>query len=190
MHAWAEPRDVQVPESLRSAVGGHLLVAETLARRGITDADSARAFLDPDCYRPAPATDLPNLPQAVERLEHAIARRERVCVWGDFDVDGQTSTTTLVSTLWDLGATVRYHIPVRAKESHGVNLPVLERIVKDGLDVLLTCDTGVGAHEALAYARSRGVDVLVTDHHDLPPELPEAHAVVDPKMLPESHPLR
>jgi single-stranded-DNA-specific exonuclease len=190
MHAWIEPQKVRVSEALQAAVGGHPLVAETLVRRGITDADSARAFLDPDCYRPAPATDLPNLVRAVERLERAVAQGERVCVWGDFDVDGQTSTTVLVSTLRDRGANVRYHIPVRAKESHGVNIPVLERVVDAGLDVLLTCDTGVGAREALAYARSRGVDVVVTDHHDLPPELPEAHAIVNPKMLPESHPLR
>ncbi|MEJ2108261.1 MAG: DHH family phosphoesterase, partial [Acidiferrobacteraceae bacterium] len=190
MHEWVEPLDVQVPEALQAAVGGHPLVAETLARRGITDVASAQAFLDPDRYRPALATELPNLVEAVERLERAIGRGERICVWGDFDVDGQTSTTVLVSTLWDLGASVRYHIPIRAKESHGVNLPVLGRIIADGVDLVLTCDTGVSAHEAVAYARSQGVDVIVTDHHDLPPLLPEAYAVVNPKLLPESHPLR
>jgi single-stranded-DNA-specific exonuclease len=190
MHEWIEPQDVDVSEALQATVGGHPLVAETLARRGITDVASARAFLDPDRYTPALATELPNLPKAVERLERAIGQGERICVWGDFDVDGQTSTTTLVSTLRDLGATVRYHIPVRAKESHGVNLPVLERIIADSVDLVLTCDTGVSAHEAIAYARARGVDVIVTDHHDLPPLLPEAYAIVNPKMLPESHPLR
>jgi len=198
MHEWIEPLDVQVPEALQAAIGGHPLVAETLARRGITDADSARAFLDSDLYRPAPATDLPNLAEAVERLERAIGQGERICVWGDFDVDGQTSTTVLVSTLRDLavrqgslpGGAVQYHIPVRAKESHGVNLPVLKRIIADGVDLVLTCDTGVSAHEAVDYARSQGVDVIVTDHHDLPPLLPEAYAVVNPKMLPETHPLR
>jgi single-stranded-DNA-specific exonuclease len=198
MHEWIEPQDVQVPEALQAAVGGHPLVAETLARRGVTDVASAQAFLDPERYRPALATELPNLAKAVERLECAIALGERICVWGDFDVDGQTSTTILVSTLRDLavrqgspsGAAVQYHIPVRAKESHGVNLPVLERIIADGVDLVLTCDTGVSAHEAVDYARSQGVDVIVTDHHDLPPLLPEAYAVVNPKMLPESHPLR
>ncbi|MBN1978692.1 MAG: single-stranded-DNA-specific exonuclease RecJ [Anaerolineae bacterium] len=190
MHEWIEPQDVQVPEALQTAVGGHPLVAETLARRGITDVTCAQAFLDPDRYRPALATELPNLARAVERLECAIAQGERICVWGDFDVDGQTATTILVSTLRDLGAVVQHHIPVRAKESHGVNLPVLERVIADGVDLVLTCDTGVGAHEAVDYARSQGVDVIVTDHHDLPPLLPEAYAVVNPKMLPESHPLR
>jgi single-stranded-DNA-specific exonuclease len=190
MHEWIEPQAVDVSGALQAAVGGHPLVAETLTRRGIADVASAQAFLDPDRYQPASATDLPNLARAVERLERAIGQRERICVWGDFDVDGQTATTVLVSTLQTLGANVRYHIPVRAKESHGVNLPVLERIVDGGVDVLLTCDTGVSAYEALAYARARGVDVVVTDHHDLPPELPEAYVVVNPKMLPEAHPLR
>jgi single-stranded-DNA-specific exonuclease len=198
MHEWVEPWAVEAPQALRAAVGGHPLVAETLARRGIVDVGTARAFLDPDCYDPAPSTDLPNLAQAVERLRRAIGQGERICVWGDFDVDGQTATTVLVSTLQDLAvrqgspqsAAVRYHIPVRAKESHGVNLPVLKRIIADGVDLVLTCDTGVSSHEAVAYARSQGVDVIVTDHHDLPPLLPEAYAVVNPKMLPESHPLR
>jgi single-stranded-DNA-specific exonuclease len=190
MHEWIEPHDAQVPEALQAAVGGHPLVAQTLARRGITGVASAQAFLDPDRYRPALATELPNLAKAVERLERAIGQRERICVWGDFDVDGQTSTTVLVSTLRSLDASVRYHIPIRAKESHGVNLPVLERIIADGVDLVLTCDTGVSAHEAVDYARSHGVDVIVTDHHDLPPLLPEAYAVVNPKLLPESHPLR
>jgi single-stranded-DNA-specific exonuclease len=190
MHEWVEPSVVEVPQALQAAVGGHPLVAQTLVRRGITDVEGARAFLDPNRYKPAPSTDLPNLARAVQRLERAIQQGERICVWGDFDVDGQTSTTVLVSTLQDLGATVRYHIPIRAKESHGVNLPVLKRIIADGIDVLLTCDTGVSSHEAISYALSQGVDVIVTDHHDLPPTLPEAHAVVNPKMLSATHPLR
>ena len=189
-HEWVEPSAVEVPQALQAAVGGHPLVAKTLARRGIADVEGARAFLDPNRYKPAPSTDLPNLARAVQRLERAIQQEERICVWGDFDVDGQTSTTVLVSTLQDLGATVRYHIPIRAKESHGVNLPVLKRIIADGVDVLLTCDTGVSSHEAIAYAQSQGVDVIVTDHHDLPPTLPEAHAIVNPKMLSATHPLR
>ncbi|MDY6875897.1 MAG: single-stranded-DNA-specific exonuclease RecJ [Chloroflexota bacterium] len=190
MREWIEPPDVVVPQELMAAIGGHLLVAQTLARRGFTGVEAARAFLDPACYRPAPPSDLPNLTKAAGRLERAIQQGETICVWGDFDVDGQTATTILVSTLQNLGAFVRYHIPNRKRESHGVNLPVLERLIADGVNLVLTCDTGVTAHEATAYARSRGVDVVITDHHDLPPTLPQACAVVDPKMLPAGHPLR
>jgi len=197
MREWIEPPDVEVPKELQAAIGGHPLVARTLARRGFTDVEAAQAFLDPACYRPAPPTDLPNLTKAAERLERAIRQGETICVWGDFDVDGQTATTLLVSTLRDLavrqglpqGATVRYHIPNRKRESHGVNLPVLKRFVADGVNLVLTCDTGVTAHEAISYAQAQGVDVVVTDHHDLPSSLPEAYTVVNPKMLPVSHPL-
>jgi single-stranded-DNA-specific exonuclease len=190
MKEWIEPQDIQVPEALQAAVGGHPLVAQTLTRRGITAPGAALAFLDPDRYEAAPAADLPNLARAVERLERAVRDKERICVWGDFDVDGQTATTVLVSTLRDAGAAVRHYIPIRAQDSHGVSLPKLTSIIEGGVDLVLTCDTGVSEHEAVAYAQSQGVDVIVTDHHDLPAALPQACAVVNPKMLPESHPLR
>jgi len=190
MRHWSEPSAVDVPPSLGAAVGGHPLVARTLVRREITEPAAARAFLDPAYYTPAPPEELPGIVKAAERLEVAIAQGERIWVWGDFDVDGQTSTTILVSTLRDLGASARYHIPNRGREGHGVNLPVLKQIVAEGADVILTCDTGVTARDPISYAQSQGVDVVVTDHHDLPPSLPDAHAVVDPKMLPKTHPLR
>ncbi|TET95471.1 MAG: single-stranded-DNA-specific exonuclease RecJ, partial [Dehalococcoidia bacterium] len=195
---WLDPQPVEVPEELQTAIGGHPLVAQTLARRGFTEVEPARAFLDPDCYRPAPPTDLPNVTRAAERLEKAIQQGETICVWGDFDADGQTATTLLVSTLRDLAvrqgspqrAVVQYHIPHRRRESHGVNLPVLKRLIAEGGRLVLTCDTGVTGHEPIAYAQAQGVDVVITDHHDLPPRLPDAHAVVNPKMLPDAHPLR
>jgi single-stranded-DNA-specific exonuclease len=80
-----------------------------------------------------------------------------------------------------LGGNVQYHIPLRSKESHGVNLQVLKEIIKSGIDLLLTCDTGISAHAAVSYAESQDVNVIITDHHDLPPQLPRALAVIDPK---------
>jgi single-stranded-DNA-specific exonuclease len=190
MRRWIEPQEVQVPQALQDAVGGHPLVAQALVRRGLTEPQEARSFLTPDFYHPAPASDLPNLVRAAERLERAIGQGEEICVWGDFDVDGQTATTVLWSTLRELGASVRYHIPVRATESHGVNLPVLSALIADGVTLFLTCDTGITAHEAVGHAQEVGVDIIITDHHDLPKRLPDAWAVVNPKMLPEEHPLR
>ena len=187
---WIEAQAVRVPEALRAAVGGHPLVAQILVRRGFDRPETVMPFLDPKHYLPAAPADLPNLVTAVARLSRAIRERERICVWGDFDVDGQTSTTLLASTLRDLGANVSHHIPHRERESHGVNLPVLRRLLAEGIELVLTCDTGVTAHAAIDYARERGVDVVVTDHHDLPPILPQACAVVNPKMLSVDHPLR
>ncbi|HQE94132.1 MAG TPA: single-stranded-DNA-specific exonuclease RecJ [Anaerolineae bacterium] len=189
MKQWIDPQPVAVPEALREYVGGHPLIAETLVRRGMTTVDAARAFLDPDAYIPAPSAALPNLTHAADRIEQALRAAEPVCVWGDFDVDGQTATTLLVATLRDLGAQVTYHIPVRATESHGVKVAALQRVVDEGARLILTCDTGVDADEAIAYAAARGVDVIVTDHHELPSTLPPAYAIVNPHLLPSSHPL-
>ncbi len=120
---------------------------------------------------------------AVERILLAMRNDESICVWGDFDVDGQTSTALLVQTLTSLGADVTYHIPIRAVSSHGVHIPQLTEIIDHGAKLILTCDTGIAAHEAVDYAKSRGVDFVITDHHDLGESLPDAIAVVDPKML-------
>ena len=193
MRPWLEPPDSPVPEALAATVGGHPLVAQTLARRGFADPRAARAFLDPDAYTPAPPDALPGMARAVSRLWRGLRAREPICVWGDFDVDGQTSTALLVGTLTDLGGRVTYHVPVRAVESHGVAVSVLREIIAAGARLILTCDTGITAHEAVDFARAQGVDVIITDHHDLPPApagVPQATAVLSPKLLPADHALR
>ncbi len=199
---WIDP----LPLRQTPLPGLHPLVGQTLIRRGISTPAAARAFLDPDSYSPSPAADLPGLSAAAERILRAIQAGDSICVWGDFDVDGQTSTTVLVQTLQALGADVTWHIPVRAQESHGVNIENLARVIAAGAKLIVTCDTGISAHAAVEYAQSRGVDMVITDHHDLPlapsgaqrsrgafdPDslnLPPAAAVVNAKLLPEDHPL-
>ena len=189
MRNWIEPYENPIPTDLQALTGGNVLLTRILAQRGYTTAEVARAFLDPDFYQPASPTDLPGMVPAIERLQRAIKEQKQICVWGDFDVDGQTATTILVSTLRDLGAQVTFHIPVRAQESHGVNLPVLKQLVNRGAQLILTCDTGIAAHEAFEYTKSQGIDVIITDHHDLPPALPEAYCIINPKLLPPNHPL-
>ncbi len=187
MSKWIDP--VVNLASKSPLPGLHNIVAKALLQKGLTTKDAARAFLDPNIYLPSPAQDLPGLATAADRILHSLRASEPICVWGDFDVDGQTSTTVLVQTLRALGADVRYHIPVRKNESHGVNKANLEPIINNGARLIITCDTGIGANEPVEYARSRGVDFVITDHHDLPAELPNAISVVNPKLLPSSHPL-
>lgn len=186
MTRWLDPHPVSIPASF-SALGLHPLVAQTLIRRGILTPDSARAFLHPDELPPTP---FPNIEPAVERIREAIRSNELICVWGDFDVDGQTSTTLLVQTLQMLNANVVYYIPIRGKESHGVHIDSLKPIIDNGAKLIVTCDTGITAHEAVDYANARGVDVVITDHHDLGETLPNAKAIVNPKLLPEDHTLK
>ena len=189
-HPWLDPTPIPVPADLAATVGGHPLVAQTLARRGVMTPAAAVAFLDPDAYIPTSPDALPGLARAVNRLWRAIRGGEPIGVWGDFDVDGQTATALLVATLRDLGAKVSYHVPVRETESHGVNVSNLRRVIDDGARLILTCDTGVTAHEAVSFARGQGVDVIITDHHELGATLPDATAIINPKLLDSrDHPL-
>jgi single-stranded-DNA-specific exonuclease len=190
MKTWLDPLPTPIPDDLRAAVGGHPVVAERLARRGITAPDAARRFLSPAAYTPASPDALPDMDRAVSRLWRAIRDREHILVWGDFDVDGQTATALLVSALRDLGARATYHIPNRFSEGHGVHPPTLRTLLNGGVDLLLTCDTGIAAHEAVRLAHAHMVDVVITDHHSLPEVLPNAEAVVNPMRLPDGHPLR
>jgi single-stranded-DNA-specific exonuclease len=183
MTRWIDPPAVEIPASLAD-LNLPPLVAQTLVRRGIDTPDAARAFLHPDSI---PSTAFPGIEPAIERIQDAIRKQERICVWGDFDVDGQTSTTVLVQTLQALGGNVVHYIPIRGKESHGIHIETLKPILDNGATLLLTCDTGITAYEAIDYANSRGVDVVVTDHHDLGPTLPNAKAIVNPKLLSEGH---
>lgn len=182
---WIESPPVDTPPF----PGLHPIIAQVLARRGMTNQEEVDAFLNPDHYTPSPASVLPGIQAAVERIAHAVHAGEHICVWGDFDVDGQTAATLLVQTLRSLEAKVTYHIPIRSLEGHGVKTPNLEKVINEGIQLLITCDTGITAHEASEYARSHGVDMIVTDHHDLPHHLPLVKAIVNPKMLPHAHPL-
>lgn len=183
------PESPPIPEDFQRAIGGHPLVARILVQRGYRDPQEARAFMDWHAYTPTPPEALPDLQKAVERLQTAMQTGETIGIWGDFDVDGQTATTLLVQCLRELGAKVRYYIPVRARESHGVHVDSLAAFLDSGVQLLLTCDTGTSAHNAVEYAAARGVQTIITDHHDLSPTLPNAFAIINPKRLPAEHPL-
>jgi len=194
MAAWIEPEPVEVPDDYIKVVGGHPVVAHILYRRGIKIPQEALSFLNLDLYKASPSSEIPGLEKAVSRLIKALEKGETVCVWGDFDVDGQTSTALLISALRNINIDAVYHVPLRDIESHGVNIPYLEKIIgghsQPEINLLLTCDTGIDSHEAIKLSNQCGVDVIITDHHDLPEMLPDAEAILNPKMLAEDHPLR
>jgi single-stranded-DNA-specific exonuclease len=189
LRTWLEPQDISAPANLVRTIGGNPLVSQVLYQRGFTDPEVARSFLLPENYHPTSALELPNAGKFTEMLINAIFEKKKIGVWGDFDVDGQTATTVLVSALRDLGGNVIYHIPVRAAESHGIGMHALKQFLLNGVDLILTCDTGITSHESIEYAQNQGVPVLVSDHHDLPAVLPKAKVIVNPKMLPVDHPL-
>ncbi len=190
MTTWLLPPQPHIPPELLDCVNGDSFVGQLLVQRDLTTVEQVRAFLDPGLYRPSPPAALPDMAEAIYRLTQAIERQETICVWGDFDVDGQSATALFVSALRNLSANVRYYIPNRLTESHGIKLPALRRILAEGVKLILTCDTGIAEHEAIVAAQAAGADVIVTDHHDLADTLPPTQAVINPKRLPSDHPLR
>ncbi len=186
---WVTPAEVRVPEEFRQRLNAPEVVLQTLIRRGLNDYASAIRYIDHTKYIPTSAYELPDLDKGVQRIAEAVRSGKRIGVWGDFDVDGQTATSVLVSALRYLDAKVSYHIPVRATESHGIKLEALKIFLEEGVEILLTCDTGITANESISYAQSREIDVVVTDHHLLPDLLPPAYALINPQRLHQDHPL-
>jgi len=187
---WLEPAAVRVPDAVSEAVGGHPVVARALVRRGLCTVPEVLAYLDPSKYRPSSAWELPDMDKAVERLQQAVEPGDAILVWGDFDVDGIAATALLVEALVGLGARVFWHVPNRERESHGLNWRSLQPFLGRGVRLLLTCDTGVSSGAIVLQAQSLGLDIIITDHHDLPEVLPPALALVNPNLLAEDHPLR
>ncbi|MFH1084534.1 MAG: single-stranded-DNA-specific exonuclease RecJ [Chloroflexota bacterium] len=186
---WRLAPPVDVPPALRAAVGGHPLVARLLAQRGLLDPAAARAFLDPNAYTPTSPTELAGMNGAVALVRDTVRAGGRIRVWGDFDADGVTATAVLVEALAALGAAADYGVP-RPTEGHGLQARAVDEAIRDGIALLITCDTGIGDADLVARAVAGGVRVIVTDHHDLPERLPPTDAIINPNGLTPAHPLR
>ncbi|MFI4948335.1 MAG: DHH family phosphoesterase, partial [Alphaproteobacteria bacterium] len=164
------------------------IVARLLAQRGI-GLDAAAGFLAPrlrDCL-PDPA-HLRDMAPAVERLARAVREREKIVVFGDYDVDGATSAALLLRFLASVGGDATVYVPDRLREGYGPNAPALLRLKAEGAGVVVTVDCGATAHDALAAAADAGLDVIVVDHHVSEPLLPRALAVINPNRLDETSP--
>jgi single-stranded-DNA-specific exonuclease len=190
LRQWEVKTPPKIPPDLLAEVGENRIVAAYLYERGIISSDELKKYLEPDKNNLSDPFDLPDMQKAVERVLAAIRQKETIGIWGDFDADGQTSTALLVESLTRLEASVKYYLPIRGKESHGLAIPSLSDFLDKGIRLIITCDTGISAHEAINYANERQVDVIVTDHHSLPDELPLALACVNPNRLPTGHPMR
>ena len=171
--------DEAVCKRLGSETGLLPLTVKLLANRGITSAREAECFLDPGRIEFHDPFLLADMDAAVARITRAINEHERVCIYGDYDVDGVTSTVLLYLYLRTRGIECECFIPERLSEGYGLSLPVIERM-KGRIDLIITVDTGVTAVAEAEYARSVGIDMVVTDHHSCRETLPAAAAVVNP----------
>jgi len=180
----ASQRSVQVQE-----LAGGLRVPEYLARvlinRGVRDIDQGRAFLASSTANLEDPFTFRQMPQAVARIQQAVARNEKILIQGDYDVDGSTSAALLVNLFRLLGVQAEVSIPVRAQEGYGLN----ERIVRDahasGIGLMITCDNGTTAHKEIALAKSLGIETIVTDHHTVGETLPDTVALLNPHVKDE-----
>ena len=166
------------------------LLARILVNRGITKNEDIRLFLSPtrkDFYNPYL---MPDMEKAVERIEEAIKNKEKVMIYGDYDVDGITSVTVLKSFLQERGLEIDEYIPNRLDEGYGLNKPAIEKIANEKYTLMITVDCGISAIEEVEFANSLGLEVIITDHHEPGEELPNAIAVVDAKRKDNKYPFR
>lgn len=184
------PDQVNLPPDILSLVKGSRLAGSILWQRGYRTVGEIRAFLDPAFYQPVSPASLPGINEALDVLRPAVSAGERICVYGDYDVDGVTATALLVMTLKSLGADVIYHVPNRFTEGYGMNTAVVRDLAEQGCRVILTCDCGISSHEAVQLAKDLGLKVVVTDHHSLPESEVPADVIFNPKYLPDNHPCR
>lgn len=182
--------DEEKIEELKEKYKLNDLLATILVNRGIDNEEKIRLFLEPtrqDFYNPFLMKDMEI---AVERIVKAIENQEKVIIYGDYDVDGITSTTVLKKFLKDLGLEVSYYIPNRLNEGYGLNNTAIEKIVNEGYSLMITVDCGISAIEEIDYANSLGLETIITDHHEPGEVLPKALAVVDNKRKDSTYPFR
>ena len=154
-------------------------LAMLLDIRGITDEDYIKSFLYCD-IEVSDAMLFIDMDKAVNRINKAIDSFEKICVYGDYDADGVTSTALLYSYLDSRGANVMYYIPCREDEGYGLNVKTIERMNRDGVNLIITVDNGIVSIDEVDIANGLGIDVVITDHHQTRDKLPNAVAVVDP----------
>ncbi len=180
MKLWSlSPLNKQKISQLQNEYELPAMVAAMLQLRGITEREKVESFLFNESKIDSPF-EIKDMDRAVERINKAVENDELICVYGDFDVDGVTSTAILYSYLEAIAANAMFYIPSREAEGYGMNTGAVDFLHEKGVKLIVTVDNGVSAVSEIAYANSLGIDTVVTDHHMPQAELPPAYAVVDP----------
>ncbi len=200
-----EPADQQTASGLASQVKASQLLVQVLLNRGIREAADCQDFLTPTLKHLHNPTTVPNLSRAAQRLAHAVRTGEKIVIYGDYDVDGITATTILWHAIRAFGGVVDFYIPHRIEEGYGLNPEAIAQICDAGAKLIVTVDCGVTAIEPAKVARDRGVDLIITDHHEWKhaegemgrsgdgvslvqtpaPLLPDCHSIVHPRLTPD-----
>jgi single-stranded-DNA-specific exonuclease len=183
------PHDPDAVGRLAAALGVAPVVAQMLNNRGLAEPGPARRFLDTPLTGLHPPGLLPGVAEAADRLLAAVRQKRRVCIYGDYDVDGLTGTALLLQALRLAGAAdADYYVPHRLEEGYGLNAAALRQIAEGGASLVITVDCGIASAREADEARRLGLELIVTDHHEPPDRLPAADVVVHPRLPDGSYP--
>jgi single-stranded-DNA-specific exonuclease len=176
-----KPFDRAAATELSRALHISDITATLLANRGINDIETAERFFNPTLEHLHDPFLMRDMREAVDRIMAAIERQEKILIYGDYDVDGTTSTVILKKALTLIGANVAYYIPERLKDGYGLRDDAMDMAKERGFHLIISVDTGIRAQKVVEYAKSLGLDVIITDHHLPEDALPKANAVLNPK---------
>ncbi len=179
----------KVNELMGSLSLGEFL-CKILVSKGIDTVQKADTYLNSNINNLADPFLLKDMEKAVERIKSAVKDKERIMIYGDYDVDGVTSVAALYKYLSFKGADVHCYIPERINEGYGLNVFAIDKFSADGVKLIITVDSGITSHEEIEHAKALGIDVVITDHHECREELPDAIAVVNPHRAGSEYPFR
>ena len=166
---------------LSQALNISQIVAQVLINRGLSTPEQAQLFLSASLLDLHSPFLMKGMEKAVDRIISAIKNNEKVYIYGDFDVDGITATAVMVLFLREVNVNVSYYIPKRMKEGYGLNVNAIKEIKEKGASLLITVDCGISDVRAVEYAHDNNIDVIVTDHHEIPDNYSDAYAIINPK---------
>ena len=186
---WVFPRtDPETRDRLARDLGLSPLLAQLVVNRGVGDRAAAETFLWPKLTQLHEPELLPDMAKATDRVRRAVREQEKIVIYGDYDVDGTTGAAVLLKFFEQLNYPAEAYIPHRIEEGYGLNLGAVKELLADGMQLLITVDCGSRAVEEVQYLQQQGVDVIVTDHHDVGDALPDACAVINPKRTGSQYP--
>ncbi|WP_430604052.1 single-stranded-DNA-specific exonuclease RecJ [Enterococcus sp. DIV0724b] len=188
-YTWQLREKTELPEEFSTILTNEQinpLLGQILWHRGIQSKEALEIFLRPTVENLYDPFLMHDMEKTVARIQDAVTQGEKILVYGDYDADGITSTTVMKEAIELIGGEVEYFLPNRFIHGYGPNLAVFKEQIENGVQLIITVDNGVAGHEAINYATEQGIDVIVTDHHELPPELPNAFSLIHPKH-PQGH---
>ena len=173
--------ELALQKTLAASLNISTITSQLLINRGISDIQQAERFLSSTLSDIRSPLGMKGMKEGVERVQKALHNKEKIAIYGDYDVDGITSTSILLMFLKSAGANVSYYIPERIAEGYGLNADAISKLAERGVTLLITVDCGISDHAELKLAKGLGIDVIVTDHHEVPGDLPPAYAIINPK---------